>query len=94
VSAGLYWKSEESDEEEEAAALRRICGKGEEVRKEGSAPLEEFADNGEDVITQNTEHIIGDTFLESKGGNFKREPQKPVEEWLVGLATGSNIPRL
>ena len=47
---GEYWKSEESDEVEEAAALRRICGKGEEVENEGSAPLEEFVDSGEDVM--------------------------------------------
>ena len=47
---GEYWKSEESEEVEEAAALRRICGKGEEGENEGSAQLEEFVDNGEDVM--------------------------------------------
>jgi hypothetical protein len=65
MSVGEYWNSEESDEVEEAAALRRICGNGEDVRKEATAPLEEFVDCGEDVMRQATGHIGGDTFLES-----------------------------
>jgi tetratricopeptide (TPR) repeat protein len=43
----VNWKSEERDEEDEAAALRRIWGRGEAVRKEGKA---EASDDDESMV--------------------------------------------
>jgi hypothetical protein len=42
VSDGENWKSEEREEDEEAAALRRSCGSGEADRRDGRAALREF----------------------------------------------------
>jgi hypothetical protein len=41
VSEGENWKREEREEVEEAAALRRSCGRGEAVRREGRAAVKE-----------------------------------------------------
>ena len=82
MSLDAYWKSEESDEDEDAAALRSIWGNGEEVRKLGSAPLDEFADNGDEVMTQAIDHVVGDTLQMSqlrKGATLGQEWGKPTE---------------
>jgi hypothetical protein len=39
---------------------------GDEVRKLGSAPLDEFVDNGDDVMAQAIEHVVADTLQMSQ----------------------------
>ena len=52
------------------------------MRKLGSAPLDEFADNGDDVMTQAIDHVVGDTSLMSqlrKGATLGQKWGKPAE---------------
>ena len=50
MSVGVNWKREESEEVDDAAALRRSCGRGDAVRKEGRAEVRELGERGEEVI--------------------------------------------
>lgn len=85
VSMGVSWKSEEREDVDEAAALRRIWGKGDDERKEGRAALRELVDIGDDVIWRITGHVVGKTsgielrkgwWLLASGGKIQVNPSK------------------
>jgi hypothetical protein len=77
VSVGVSWKSEDRDEVEEAAALRKIWGKGDAERKEGRAALRELVDIGDDVIIRITGHVVRKTSrIEIKRGGCWRQEAK------------------
>jgi hypothetical protein len=83
ASVGV-WKSEEKEEVEDAAALRRIEGSGEAMRRDGRAAVRESSGGGEDVITFTIEHGLAKSFGH---GRCKVVNPSRVESNRVGPAT-------
>ena len=78
------WKSEEKEEVEDAAALRRIEGSGEALRRDGRAAVRESSGGGEDVITFTIEHSLAKSF--GHGSVRSRKSVKTQVESNFGLA--------
>ena len=73
VSVGVRLKSEENEEVEDVAALRRMCGRGETVRSEGSAATREFGGGDEDVITRTIGHGLESSLRHEDGPDGSRQ---------------------